>query len=554
MHYYSLSACVVVGLLGLPIPAMAQSSNQTEELSSVQRTGLPFRIEVRRAPIEFEGLPGLHSGCAAIYEDQPEHVLFFGGRYNLAGMHGFECGDGSFAKDDYNRSFYVANVQTGEVWERSVDDPRSGLSSEQADQLSAVNFLENQVGQHLIALGGYGYSRDADDWVTFDQLALIDIAGAVEWTMGAKSQLSESITFMDPPSGAPDTIYTVTGGKLLFPEDEMWICMGQEFQGRYDVCDPDAATQTYKENFYRLRFDLDAKGEGSFTYLGESAQANEAFAHRRDLNILPFIEADGITKGAVALAGVFTEEDGCWTVPSLMHADGTMTQADPSDPETFKQGYNIYSSAAMTIWSEKDQVNYFLLGGGISYELLTGGQFVVPGGFPYSSNLSIVRYEPGTDDWSQYFANASFPRIPGGESGDAYWRFGTETYLFPVAGSLWETRSSFLTILDLDSITESTVIGYLYGGIAALGDDFGAPGFTTIASPYAFELVLIPGPGCPADLSGDGQVNGRDLAMMVGTWGQLPIGSSAPEDLNDDGWVSSIDLLMLIESWGPCSN
>ena len=146
MHYYSLSACVAVGLLGLSTPAMAQSSNQTEELSSVQLTGLPFRIEVRRAPIEFEGLPGLHSGCAAIYEDQPEHVLFFGGRYNLAGMHGFECGDGSFAKDDYNRSFYVANVQTGEVWERSVDDPRSGLSSEQADQLSC----------HLHHAGGGG--------------------------------------------------------------------------------------------------------------------------------------------------------------------------------------------------------------------------------------------------------------------------------------------------------------------------------------------------------------------------------------------------------------
>ena len=84
-----------------------------------------------------------------------------------------------------------------------------------------------------------------------------------------------------------------------------------------------------------------------------------------------------------------------------------------------KQGYNIYSSAAMTIWSAKERVNYFLLGGGISYELLTGGQFGIPGGFPYSSNLSVVRYEPGTNDWSQFFANASYPRIPGGEDGDA---------------------------------------------------------------------------------------------------------------------------------------
>ena len=236
-----------------------------------------------------------------------------------------------------------------------------------------------------------------------------------------------------------------------------------------------------------------------------------------------------------------------------MHADGTMTQDDPTDPDTFKQGFNIYSSAAITAWSAKERVNWFLLGGGITYELLSGGQFGVPGGFPYSTNLSAIRYEPATNDWTEYFMNESFPRIPG-PNGESYWRLGSEMYMFPVSGALWETESSFLTILDLDSITKPTLIGYLYGGIAALGDDFDSPGFATVASPFAFEVMLLPGPGCPADFTDSGSVAGDDLALMIGRWGQLPIGASAPEDLNDDGWVSQIDLGMLLESWGPCSN
>ena len=553
MHHRSMAVCFVATCLSAPTFVMGQSGNQTEELSPIKRTGVPFRIEVRQARVELAGLPGLHSGCAAVDEEAPQHILFFGGRSNMAGMHGFECEGNSFKKDDFNRTFYVANVQTGQVWERSVDDPTSGLSLQQADQLSAVNFLDNQIGNYLITIGGYGHSRLADDWVTFDQLALIDIAGAVEWTMGGKQSLADSIEFMDPPAGAPSDLYTITGGKLLVPNGEMWICMGQEFQGRYDVCNPDAATQVYKENFYRLRIDWDEKTGPSFVYLGDSPQANEAFAHRRDLNILPYIEADGVTRGAAALAGVFTEQDGCWTVPALMHADGTMTQDDPTDPDTFKQGFNIYSSAAITIWSAKERVNWFLLGGGITYELLSGGQFGVPGGFPYSTNLSAIRYEPATNDWTEYFMNESFPRIPG-PNGESYWRLGSEMYMFPVSGALWDTESSFLTILDLDSITKPTLIGYLYGGIAALGDDFDSPGFATVASPFAFEVMLLPGPGCPADFTDSGSVAGDDLARMIGRWGQLPIGASAPEDLNDDGWVSQIDLGMLLESWGPCSN
>jgi hypothetical protein len=54
---------------------------------------------------------------------------------------------------------------------------------------------------------------------------------------------------------------------------------------------------------------------------------------------------------------------------------------------------------------------------------------------------------------------------------------------------------------------------------------------------------------CPADLSGDGVVNGIDLAMLLADWGD---GTSAP-DLDDSGVVNGLDLAILLGAWGACS-
>lgn len=54
--------------------------------------------------------------------------------------------------------------------------------------------------------------------------------------------------------------------------------------------------------------------------------------------------------------------------------------------------------------------------------------------------------------------------------------------------------------------------------------------------------------GCPADLSGDGTVDGIDLGILLGAWG------AASADLSGDGVVNGIDLGILLGSWGltPC--
>jgi hypothetical protein len=52
---------------------------------------------------------------------------------------------------------------------------------------------------------------------------------------------------------------------------------------------------------------------------------------------------------------------------------------------------------------------------------------------------------------------------------------------------------------------------------------------------------------CPIDLTGDGVINGADLAIVLGSW--LTAG---PGDLDGSGVVNGADLAMVLGAWGPC--
>ena len=54
---------------------------------------------------------------------------------------------------------------------------------------------------------------------------------------------------------------------------------------------------------------------------------------------------------------------------------------------------------------------------------------------------------------------------------------------------------------------------------------------------------------CPADLDGDGGVNGLDLAIVLGAWGS----SDATADFTGDGLVDGADLAAILGAWGGCT-
>ena len=57
-----------------------------------------------------------------------------------------------------------------------------------------------------------------------------------------------------------------------------------------------------------------------------------------------------------------------------------------------------------------------------------------------------------------------------------------------------------------------------------------------------------PGPGCPADLDDSGNVDGTDLSIILGYWGQV----GTPYDISGDGVIGGADLTIILGSWGFC--
>jgi hypothetical protein len=56
---------------------------------------------------------------------------------------------------------------------------------------------------------------------------------------------------------------------------------------------------------------------------------------------------------------------------------------------------------------------------------------------------------------------------------------------------------------------------------------------------------------CEGDVTGNGLVDGLDLAAVLGAWGTNGKGEF-PTDLNHDGIVDAQDLALVLSGWGKC--
>ena len=144
--------------------------------------------------------------------------------------------------------------------------------------------------------------------------------------------------------------------------------------------------------------------------------------------------------------------------------------------------------------------------------------------------------------------------------GDQTFEAGPTPAEFPIAGSLVQTPLGLAMSLAVDGsqsfdepftqefpaqiVELPTVIPT--GGIATVifgGTVNGAAGEGTFAGSIdAFGTPMTP----QGDLNGDGVVNGADLAILLGAWGE----GGVPADLNGDGVVNGADLAILLGNWG----
>lgn len=107
----------------------------------------------------------------------------------------------------------------------------------------------------------------------------------------------------------------------------------------------------------------------------------------------------------------------------------------------------------------------------------------------------------------------------------------------------WTLDGAFVgsgTTLNLSSLSlpdgESTLRVSVSDQTALVRDEAARDAFMT----EAFEWTVM---STPADLSGDGVVDGTDLAVLIASWG-TPVA-----DLNNDGTTNGSDLAILLASW-----
>jgi len=150
------------------------------------------------------------------------------------------------------------------------------------------------------------------------------------------------------------------------------------------------------------------------------------------------------------------------------------------------------------------------------------------GGAPVSAGVAVANFGFGTDQARLSIQSVAVPPGPftlvGSTAGEIGAVPGSATFRFDPAGLSPGTYSRSVTITTRDE---------------------SVPGASSSALTLVLNGTVTGAPPIPADLNGDGVVDGNDLGMLLAAWGLR-----GPADLNGDGTVDGNDLGMMLGAWG----
>lgn len=447
------------------------ADNQTSTVSTIgSQDSLPFTISLDTA--SFNLPTGIHSGVVARWDGK---WLFLAGRTN--GMHGFASDP--FPPSMQNTMAFVVDYESQTVYTRDLDDPSSGLTQDQIDTLSVTSPQYFQRGKTLYITGGYGVETSSGEFGTKPVLTAVDVPNFIDWVM--------EVSNADPAAASvrqtTNSWVQVTGGYMTALDNHLQglLIFGQNFTGVYTPSSNGDYTQQVR------RFQIIDNGIDLYVQQRDSEAPNASY-RRRDLNIVPIMKQK--QQAYVALSGVFTLTTGIWTVPVEIERDGSTFMADPNDMDTFKQGMNNYASANATLYSPSEDANYTILLGGITFGYFDGNTFETDSGFPFTNQITTVKRN-GNGEYAQFLMDEQYPVIlstgsnPGNEllfGAGAFFVKAQDVPLYPNG------------VINLDKITEPTVIGYIVGGIMSTVPNTSSQSDST-ASPYIFPVTVVPNGG-----------------------------------------------------------
>jgi hypothetical protein len=455
------------------------AQNQTDDVSPLlSPDSLPFQISIVQAdfqlPSDVTNSYGLQTFAFATYNNK---WLLLAGRTN--GLHGFNPGNDNFPPSLQNTSVFVVDPKRKTVVFKSLSDPSSQLNQTQIDALSVTAPEYFQVDHTLYFVGGYGVDTPTGEFSTKSTLSAIDVPGLMKWVEQGDSKYSAAQYIRQ----TSHPLMQVTGGYLTQANGHtpFLLVFGQNFTGFYSTGSNGAYTQQVRPfKIIDNGTDLYVKPEKQFV-------PNPSY-RRRDLSVLPIIQKSptSYAAGAVALSGVFTLDSGVWTVPVLINSDGSSSMADPSNPNTFKQGMNSYDCVRTGLFSKKTNEMFVVLFGGISYLFESGGTISPSLEIPFINSVTTVKID-SNGNFQQYLMENQYPVI-------------LSTFSNPGSTLLFGAEARFITannlpsfsngVFSLDELGSSPILlGYIVGGIQST-----LPNTSTMsdsaASPYIFSVYL----------------------------------------------------------------
>ena len=184
---------------------------------------------------------------------------------------------------------------------------------------------------------------------------------------------------------------------------------------------------------------------------------------------------------------------------------------------------------------------------------------------PSGSPAQQIKLHRTLADWGEgtsvAFGGGGAPATPG----DATWtnRFYPDLDWATPGGEFVATASAAATVGGIGFYTWNSTPALVADVQAWLDDPTANFGWTVIGNEQTPQQVrrfeakesiaawrpklvveFDPPSSNPADLNGDGVVNGADLAILLAAWG-----GDGPADLNDDGVVNGADLAILLGAW-----
>jgi hypothetical protein len=337
-------------------------------VAGAQSQAKQFPFTIRLEQMEINNMPALQSYAFATWQGK---WLLVGGRKD--GLHRRQPW-ATFDEDGQNKFIYVVDPVKKQVWKRSLDK----LPVTIQEQLQSTNMEFIQSGNRLILAGGYGYSKTADDHITYPYLAVLQVDELIQSVINGKP-LGKYIV------QARDERMAVTGGRLAKIADTFLLAGGQRFDGRYNPHGPDHGpgfTQQYTNEIRKFMIEYD---QGIPLVKNYSAIKDTVNLHRRDYNLVPQVFKND-ELGFTMFSGVFQYHE---DIPFTNFVDikgGSYTVNN-----SFDQRFSHYHNAVLPMYDRVTGTMYSIFFGGIArYFTDSAGKIFENKDVPFTKTISVV--------------------------------------------------------------------------------------------------------------------------------------------------------------------